>query len=231
MTSPPSCPTGSRSTATSVVMYAATGPGLIQMGSRVRLRRPDEPYVSHESLGRTPNCFVIDAAWAWRVVVDHDLLRGSGRHLPEAFATHLGLRPGLRLQFESPIKPISIGWGIQYPGIGSLRSVALASGAHDGDFLFVRAAGRSRFDFRVVTRAQLRGVPAPDRVALLSGNPAASGDMLTGLATALGFPDPGGAAPEDVMATLSARHDHDLLRALEQSMDNPELTRSEPAVR
>jgi hypothetical protein len=202
-----------------VSVCAGTSPSLVRMGSRVRLRRADEPYVSHESLGGTANCFVVDGAWAWRVVVDHDLLRGSGRQLPEAFATHLGLHPGLHLQFDSPVKPISIGWGIRYASIGSLRVVALATGAQAGDLLFVRAAGPSRFDFTVVTQTQLEGVAAPERIALLCGNPAPFGDVTTGLAIALGFPDPADAAPEAVVSTLSARHDHDMLRAFTESTD------------
>jgi len=204
----------------SVDMYARTSPSLIPMGSRVRLRRTDEPYVSHKSLALAPNCFVIDGAWAWRVVVDHEALASNERYLPEAFATHLGLRPGVQLTFESPITPITVGWGIQFPSIGSLRPVAEGSGAHDGDLLLVRAAGRTQFDFRVVTQAQLTAASAAGRVALLCGNPAATADadVTAALAGALGIPDPAGAGPEDVMATLSARHDHDLLRAYQESI-------------
>jgi hypothetical protein len=108
----------------------------------------------------------------------------------------------------------------RYPSMGSLRVVAGAGGAHVGDLLFVRAVGPAQFDFRVVTRAQLTAAPAGGWVGLLCGNPAASADVTAALATALGFPDPAGAGPEDVLSMLSARHDHDLLRVFKESMDS-----------
>jgi len=48
-----------------------------------------------DCLELTPWCYVIDGAWSQLLVVDKDLLRGSGRGLSEAFGVHLGIHSGV----------------------------------------------------------------------------------------------------------------------------------------
>ena len=133
----------------SVEIYATTHPLLVESGGFVRRRRSDEPYVVDERIDLARDCRFVDGDWAWRVPVDHDLLRGSGRHIPQPFAAMLDVRPGVERTIQVNGHEVRVGWS-HYPQIGSLRVVALEAGAKEGQLAFLSRDGVGGLRFRVI---------------------------------------------------------------------------------
>ena len=133
----------------SVSIYATTHPALVEEKGWVRRRREDEPYVADERIDLARDCRFVDGRWAWRVPVDHDLLRGSGRSMPEPFAALLDLRPGSERTIEVNGHEVKLGWS-HYPTVGSLRAVALDVGAEQGQLAFISLDGDGGLRFRTI---------------------------------------------------------------------------------
>lgn len=185
---------------TSVTMYAQMHPRFVFGAGVVRLRGEDEPYIPTSSLELTAGCYVIDGAWSAAIVVDHDLLRGSGRHIPEAFAVHLGLQPGAKGEIECEDRRIKLGWGMR-PTCGSLRWIAEREGLTHGDLLFLRRATPSSIEFRWTRRTDLASESPRQRLLsrLGASHSVLSVERIT--ADALGL----GGASEPAIAQLRAR--------------------------
>lgn len=70
--------------------------------------------------------------------VDHDLLRGSGRHIPHPVADAAGVSPGQRRTFTGPGGQLTIVWRLSPTAgasVGSLRTQADTVAAAEGDEL------------------------------------------------------------------------------------------------
>jgi len=200
--------------ATSVSMYATMHPRFIAAEGEVRLRRDDEPYEITATLEDTARCYQIDGAWAWRVPVDHDLLRGSGRPVPEAFAAHLGARPTHPITLRSGDQEIKVGWGM-YPAIGSLRRRAEELELVQGDWMFVRHSSSAGLSFLPLPSWRLQAATPEERARLLVGSTEDDPrDLATCLADALGIAATEAHLP-DVVRVLEARGETDILTALE----------------
>ncbi|TIC79893.1 hypothetical protein E8D34_19685 [Nocardioides sp. GY 10113] len=104
-------------TSSSVVAYAAAAPfmtkdGVVQLAGDV---------TAHTAPERTRRLFRRKDAWAYRVRITTDHLRGSGSVAPRAVATILGLPAGQSVQLPSPLGPQTVSWtGIQ-PSFGTIR--------------------------------------------------------------------------------------------------------------
>ena len=122
--------------AASVVIMASTNPTFVREGSLVRRRHPDEPYIPSGALETAPNCVHIDGRWALRRRVDHDLRRGSGFAVPEAFAVALGMQPFQKGTFRTQFGETNMSWS-HMPIIGSMRRVAEKLGANERDVLLL----------------------------------------------------------------------------------------------
>lgn len=140
--------------ANSVSMYALMHPMFVHTEGKVRLRREDEPYIPTASLEMTADCYQINGSWAVAFNVDRDLMRGSGRVMPEAFAVHIGLQPGGEGSLQSADRTISVAWKMN-PYFGSLRWVVEREGLELGDRLFVIRSSSSELEFRFVRAAEL----------------------------------------------------------------------------
>ena len=64
-------------------------------GGGFRLRRDDEDISVQSRVELTRSCFFIEGHWAYRLQVDDELLRGSGRNVPRVFAQAIAFRRGL----------------------------------------------------------------------------------------------------------------------------------------
>lgn len=109
----------------------------------VRLRRSDEPYLPAEPPrdDATPH--------TWRIVVDDDVLRGSGGPLSETFVAALGLSPGERRELATSAGPLVVAWRATAitPYRGSVRRVVRSLGLDVGDALdLVWASEQQRLD-------------------------------------------------------------------------------------
>ena len=187
--------------AASVRINASIHPIFMLDNGSVGLRPADEPYVPKANLVDTERCFVVDGAWAYRLPVNRDVLRGSGTAIPEAFAVHLGLEPLRTGQMQGPERHMALGWG-QTPTIGSIRANVEALGLNDGDIVFVRRATAGSVDFVPVRRVDLEGATSSQRVKLLVGaSPEDPRSAHTVVAESLGM----GLASIPSLAAIEAR--------------------------
>ena len=198
----------------SVGIMASTHPAFLLESGVVMLRPEDRPYIPDDNIEGTRSCYLIDGVWSWRVPVDHDILRGSGRQIPEAFAVHLGAAPLASGSLDSPVGPIALSWR-QYPAIGSLRAAARSLDAVEGDWMFVRRVRPSAIDFRLVPAAAVGDDPE-QMLRCLIGAPDSDGDLEQVLADALGLRGSVNHDLAEERAALVARREHDLVELLDR---------------
>jgi hypothetical protein len=96
-------------------IFARTRNGLF------RVRREDEDVTVQSRMELTRSCFRIDGNWGFRLQVDKELLRGSGRNLPSAFAYAFGVGPGSFAVYNSEFGEYRMSWLGAQPAIGSIR--------------------------------------------------------------------------------------------------------------
>lgn len=209
--------------AASVEIMSVTHPRFVRDGAWVRLRDDDEPYVPDAALEEARDCVVIRGTWAWRHVVSHDTLRGSGHIIPEAFAALLRLFPQGRFELPSDFGAIPLYWPSQSPGIGSLRRVAESLGAVEGDLLFV-VSKDARLNFDLVRRSELSGADGMHELLLRLGQRENNDAWLQVCATAIGLASH--AHVDEVEQLLEARGDREVLRLFGVARHNASTGRS-----
>lgn len=211
----------------SVRMYVQT-PRFVVDGGTVRLRRPDEPYEVAASIAEARGCFQLSPdSLAWLLNVDADVLRGSGRAIPVAIATFLGVDPGgerrltPRLSGSTAVTTVPVTWNpvsTAGPAIGSLRSLALHLKAESGSLVrltFDRDKG-TLSGTRIVP-TDLGPIPPLARIATLTGLTVDGADPADVLAAALGVPK------EAVRRTLRSRGDGQIADWLPEVMIGADL--------
>lgn len=156
----------------------------------------------------TRDCFRSGSHWALRVVVDSELLRGSGRPIPPGVLQHIGLKPGDRRSLVTPTGELLVRYGRQAT-IGSLRRAALNLDCEEGDLLFVDLTSDKTASFRRAARSDWQGESGISRLALEVGAPA-DDDPTAAVAHALGLP-PDEHTAAAIRRRLRARREHDLL--------------------
>ena len=139
------------------------------------------------------DCCWSPVGWCLRVLVDEDVLRGSGRTISAAFAGQVSVEPGNKITIPGPESAITVSWpvsSITGPSLGSLRAEALALDALHGDFLFlVYLVDQGRFDTKLVRASEIEAADGLSRLALLHGlQPTGDPEeMLIKIACALGM--------------------------------------------
>lgn len=169
-----------------------TAPRFVVLDGHVRFRRPDEPY----SVDRAPTdergCYLIEEdKCVWRVLIDDQLLRGSGRRMPVGLGAWLGVLPGGRLDYDLPQGGrVQVSWpdsAIQGPSLGSLREPAQRLGGGDGDYLLVRFdRGRRSAEVALVRADDAQQLDPTARLSTLTGIDASAPDFMDRLAVAVG---------------------------------------------
>jgi hypothetical protein len=203
----------------SIKIHASTHRGFLSQAGKVALRPALQPYRPKENLEETARCYVLDGCWSWRVPVDHDVLRGAGRSVPEAFAVHLGAAPLSKGAIDSPVGRIALAWD-QYPHIGSLRAAARSLDADQGDWMFIRRIRPATVDLTLVRADELADDPELRLRALLGAGGSAS-SLEQVLADALGLAGTVNHDLADERAVLVARKERMLLDLLD-AIDGPE---------
>jgi hypothetical protein len=200
---------------TSVRMYASGAQFLIDNENMVRLNTGDAAAPDVRPLALAKNCYRTARGWAFRREVDSDVLRGSGTGLPRAFALEVGLSPGGRVELHSPHGQIRAWWPHHMAHIGTLRAVAEALDAEEGDFLFIVAVDEGAVDFHCLRRTEREQLDGAERLALeCTGE--RSDDPLALVAKAVGIaPDPREGLSARVRQRLIERHEEHLARLIQ----------------
>jgi len=157
--------------ASSVRAYALAPRFISNDGGDIRVRsESDPPFESGESLEHTKSCFLREEIWMVRIRVDTDLLRGSGRHCPAAFAELVGVRPGTSKTLHAAEGVDTyIGWpetASLGPAFGSLREWALFFNLKLGDWLYLGYSG-DQIRAQVVTDVRLEAIEGMDRLRII----------------------------------------------------------------
>ena len=171
--------------ASSVVAYASAAPfesrdGIVQVADAGRgvSKTPE----------RTRRLFRRSDAWAYRVRITTDHLRGSGSVAPVAIASILDLQYGDSRQLENPLGAQTVAWTGNQPQFGTIRRFLM-----DGDiqadteaFLVIGDDGTFAFE----PARELTGDPLQDALALVGANGTADEAVAcAALAVAANLPD------------------------------------------
>ncbi|MCY3827387.1 MAG: hypothetical protein OXG10_08465, partial [Candidatus Dadabacteria bacterium] len=94
-------------------------------------------------INKSSACYFSDEGiWIWRIKIDEDIMRGSGRSIPNAFAKQLGCEVGKTIELITDFGAITLSWPLTSTigaSIGSLRQVLKPYTASQGDYLFIKA--------------------------------------------------------------------------------------------
>jgi hypothetical protein len=188
----------------SVRMYAAA-PAFKLTGDVIALRSRRDPYVPRDKpwkvrgLYRQPGVPMT----VWCITVDSDMLRGSGRSIPQEIASDLGLSPGDRTELTTAAGLIPVAWSETThsgPQIGSIRELVVDAGGTVGDQLALRFNPvDSALDVRVISSRTQEDVV--EDLVRLTTLPRSFATDRTRLAEAVGT------APPDLVAALETRGD------------------------
>lgn len=122
----------------SVRLYAES-PKFIRNGESIRLRSHDDRYEAHSELTNSAGSFAHengDVSYVFKV--DTEVLRGSGRTIPEQVAFNLGLIPGKEIMYSHGAGEVRLTWPLTSahgPFLGSTRLIAESLNVRPNDFL------------------------------------------------------------------------------------------------
>lgn len=188
----------------------------------VLVRTQQGSFTPNRKIELTKRCYRLKAGWAFRITVDEELLRGSGRPLPSAFAAEMGLTPLKKLALSSQHGVIPVSWPAQQPSIGSLRSVVEKLGGVAGDYVFVECLPGSKLGFFLTEKGIVDRAAGLERLELETcGSSAPDGsEPLQHVSRALGLD--AGASLHAIRRRLETRGEDDLLSFLPQVVGGDE---------
>ena len=210
--------------AASVVMYLESSMFVSTSRGTFRVATDEEIVSQAKPIDLTSGCYRLAECWSVRLTVTGDTFRGSGTRVPEAFVKHLGLLPRENRSFSTEFGPINVSWTAMAGSVGSLRRVAEALGADEGDFIFVKAVGDDRLEYELVRQSALcRGSRSTRLAASVAwGGLGEESEPRLAICHALGFSDPANAAVSSAIARIRERREAEFLPAFGQSADQRE---------
>ena len=176
----------------SIVLYLNSPMFLIDENHMVRVREENEIMHVQYNIQEIATCYrTQEGAWCLRLKVDINLIRGSGRIIPNAFAQILGCSIGDKIIKQTELGPITLSWPLASTigaGIGSLRRIIDNIGAKSGDYLFIKATG-PELKIEKIDGKVIRNQPSNlIRLALMLGrNCDNEADAINHVASALGI--------------------------------------------
>ena len=142
-------------------------------------------------INKSSACYLSsEGIWMWRIKIDKDTMRGSGRAIPNAFAKQLGCEVGKTIEVLTEFGAIILSWQLTSTtgaSIGSLRQIVNSYTVSLGDYLFIKAT-RPKVTFTFLKQDQ---VNAEDlnliKLALLLGctRYSTEEEAISGIANAL----------------------------------------------
>jgi hypothetical protein len=210
-------------TASSVVAYASSPP--FQCKSGVVTLASDDREV-RKTPEQTRRLFRRPDAWAYRVRITADHLRGSGSAAPVAIAGLLDLQFGQTRQLPSPLGPQAVSWTAIQPSFGTIRRFLLEDDiAVDTEaFLVINDDGSFSFE----PARDLTGNPLLDALSLIGAPVTADSDEARSLlAGAVGL---SAATPiTSVIGSYRERGDIDVADLLTSARESLETGHTPPS--
>lgn len=121
----------------SVVSYLSSPFFTRTLNGGFRIRREDEAVAIQSRPELMKSCFLIDGSWGYRLQIDSDLVRGSGRNVPSAFAAAINLEPGDARLYGSEFGDFRVSWLGSQPSVGSNRLPIEKFQLSVGDWLYL----------------------------------------------------------------------------------------------
>ncbi|WP_162254296.1 sigma factor-like helix-turn-helix DNA-binding protein [Nocardioides sp. Root151] len=122
--------------AASVRLYSRA-PAFLMRGQQVELRTSSHPYEPRNQPERVTGLYRIsEDQILLSLVVDRDVVRGSGRSVAHEVATFMGVLPGSSLTLHSDIKDVQLSWRERSnigPQMGSLKALVEDAGVSQGE--------------------------------------------------------------------------------------------------
>ena len=124
----------------------------------VSLRQTVDDVISSSDVLKSVSCYKGGTdTWVWKLQVNKDTLRGSGKQISNGLALHVGCQLGDKINVPTEFGGVTFSWPIHTPygaSIGSLRLPALGLGAQVGDYLFVQSK-RGNLSFKLLPKSKL----------------------------------------------------------------------------
>jgi hypothetical protein len=139
----------------SIISYLASPLFARTTRGTIRVRREDEDVNVRVQAQLTRSCFLINSGWAYRLFIDDELIRGSGRNVPSGFAQGIGISPGESYLYASEQGDYRIAWIGPQPIVSSVRKFIEEYGLTRGDWLYL-APINDRMDVYAVRSKDLR---------------------------------------------------------------------------
>ncbi|BCW52032.1 sigma factor-like helix-turn-helix DNA-binding protein [Arthrobacter sp. StoSoilB13] len=149
-------------TANSVVAYASMRPFEIQNGV---VRQHSGDHEIRKTPASTRRLFRRPDAWAYRVRISTDHLRGSGSVAPVGIAAAVGLQPGESRQLPSSLGPQLIAWTGTQPSFGTIRRFLMDQDIAAGTEAFLVLGDDGGFSFEPAREPV--GEPLSDALSLV----------------------------------------------------------------
>lgn len=184
----------------STVRAYAASPAFVVTDGVIRMRRNFEEFVVNEHIASARGVYLRpDGCVVFHLPIDGDVLRGSGRSIPNSLSVALGVRPNDARSFDAGTTHIRVSWpatAITGAAIGSTRSIAKALNATSGDVMrLVFDPDLGKVEASLVAGSSLSALTG---LALTEGGEAAE------IAAAIGVD------PFEVRAALAERGDVDV---------------------
>jgi len=200
----------------SVQTYASSGEYELRAGM---VRRRATRAVPRKRPEDTKRLYRVGETWCFRLVVNHEHLRGAGLTVPYGVATAAGCAPGETITLVSRLGPQAVRWTGTQPGLATIRRFLEDMGVGEGDIVFLRFGPGDVFD---VGPAPEANGSDPVRGALrLVGVGRVDGDPTPVLAVAAGLDK--GAKPRRVLSTFRRRGDEEIVALLEDAWLRPSV--------
>lgn len=203
---------------TSVLAYLSTPLFVRSESNLVRVRENEEVRIATD-ISRTAGCYQMKGKWAWRAKVDSQLMRGSGRLFPNAFARELGCELGDKIKVGSAFGNITVSWptgSTTGAALGSIRAALKGLRAAVGDYVFVIAQS-GQIQFELLRQKQLATESAIVKLARLVGvlYTKDSENLLPRIADALCIEQGNEPLQQRIRDALLERGEHELCNLIE----------------
>lgn len=199
-------------TSSASVKMISAAPAFLVRNGRIELRTAEHPFVPRAEPHRVAGLYRLsDDRLLLSLIVDRELLRGSGRAIAQEVAQHVGVFPGEQVTLHSDLHDVPISWSVRShtgPQIGSIKPLLEESGAQLGQRVHLVI---DREYYTIEVRLQADPVPRETREHILRRLTGLDVDKcigLTGIAEAIG------SHRFDVVADLEKRGDSEVAAAV-----------------